>query len=127
MNAAVLPDPPAFRFGLITRQDLVRYAVPRATSIRCIMMMRSQGVPGYRRDGAWHVLGRTAWFVSRCLGGGSPRASFQASIQVSGVAGRHATGDRVGGSLLPGGWRQGGGIGAEARSAGWFRGGDSNG
>ena len=26
MNAAVLPDPPAFRFGLITRQDLVRYA-----------------------------------------------------------------------------------------------------
>ena len=26
MNAAVLPDPPAFCFGPITRQDLVRYA-----------------------------------------------------------------------------------------------------
>jgi len=26
MNAAALPDPPAFRFGPITRPDLVRYA-----------------------------------------------------------------------------------------------------
>ena len=45
----MLPFCPILRrfFGLITRQDLVRYAGARATSIRCIMMMRSQGVPGY--------------------------------------------------------------------------------